>query len=144
MKISITIVPESPEELARTFAFLSGREGVVLEPLNAPDVAAASTAENDAAEEEAKKAPAKKRGSKKGKKPAAKPADDGPDFKAIRKTLEADLRAFGAEHGLPKLRDALKGAGLPRLQDAEDADLAKFQNVLNKLVEQTSADDDII
>tara|TARA_S200002703_G_scaffold158798_1_gene170151 strand:+ start:7583 stop:8002 length:420 start_codon:yes stop_codon:yes gene_type:complete len=139
MQISINIVPESPEELARVFAFLSGREGVVLEPLPAGEVAAASKAENDAAEAEDKKAPAKKRKSR--KKPAA---DDGPDFKAIRKQLETDLRAFGAEHGLPKLRDALKAAKLPRMQDAADEDLAKFQNVLNNLLEQAGGDDDII
>jgi hypothetical protein len=53
--------------------------------------------------------------------------------KDSRKQIELDLRSFAAEHGMPELRDALKAAQLPRLQDASDDDLAKFRAVLDQL-----------
>tara|TARA_R100000234_G_scaffold93030_1_gene61249 strand:- start:529 stop:966 length:438 start_codon:yes stop_codon:yes gene_type:complete len=136
MKISINISPESPDELARVFAFISGRDGVELAPLDAAAVAEASAAENAAAKaEEAKPAPKKarkkatKKAAPKKEQPEAAPAPVVED----RKQIELDLRSFAAEHGMPELRDALKAAQLPRLQDASDDDLAKFRAVLDQL-----------
>jgi hypothetical protein len=131
MQISINITPESPEDLARVFAFLSGRDGVELAPLDAAAVAKASAEENAAAEAEvAKPAPKKAR-----KKPAKKPEPKPEPVVEDRKQIELDLRAFAAEHGMSDLRDALKAAELPRLQDAADEDLPKFRAVLDQLAD---------
>jgi len=172
MKISINVTPESPEELARLFAFISGRDGIELPPLAAADVAKASAEENALADAEEAKKPAKKPAKKAAKKAPkkAKSADTKEarqveatadtrkqvelDLRAeatadtrkqveldllaqveldTRKQVELDLRAFAAEHGMPELRDALKAAELPRLQDAADADLPKFRAVIDGL-----------
>jgi hypothetical protein len=131
MQISINITPESPEDLARVFAFLSGRDGVELAPLDAAAVAKASAEENAAAEAEAAKPAPKKARKKPAKKPEPKPEPVVED----RKQIELDLRAFAAEHGMSDLRDALKAAELPRLQDAADEDLPKFRAVLDQLAD---------
>ena len=145
MQISINITPESPEELARVFAFISGRDGVELAPLDAAAVAKASAEENAAAEaEEAKPAPkkARKKATKKAAPKKAAPKKAEPEAAPApapaaedRKQIELDLRSFAAEHGMPELRDALKAAQLPRLQDAGDDDLPKFRAVLDQLAD---------
>jgi hypothetical protein len=144
MKISIDVTPESPEELARLFAFISGRDGIELPPLAAAAVAKASVAENAAAEAE-EITTATKKAAKKATKKATKKAKSADTKEAkfaeakaepaadSRKQVENDLRAFAAEHGMPQLRDALKDAALPRLQDASDDDLPKFRAVLDGL-----------
>lgn len=131
MQISINITPESPEDLARVFAFLSGRDGVELAPLDAAAVAKASAEENAAAEAEAAKPAPKKARKKAAKKPEPEPKPE--PVVEDRKQIELDLRAFAAEHGMSDLRDALKAAELPRLQDAADEDLPKFRAVLDQL-----------
>ena len=133
MQISINITPESPEDLARVFAFLSGRDGVELAPLDAAAVAKASAEENAAAEAEAAKPAPKKARKKAAKKAEPKPEPKPEPVVEDRKQIELDLRAFAAEHGMSDLRDALKAAELPRLQDAADEDLPKFRAVLNQL-----------